>query len=361
MSTQLKIPPKIHVGYQNRKDTYTGKLAYVVYTDEKGILRKEKSWKQWSDGALGYKDFDNVPTSGFVLNKKVGDYSWGEGRKAWVRIYDPRGFEFEISVENLLFILQECSSIKGKGLEGDFVYSWDRQDLVLLPVSSVDYQEAKEFTSIQSMKLKASDLVEGYIYETKYQGKLMYLGRHPIHEYKGYCNYHRYDNLKLGHVKTVKKHVFKVIEIDKNKSYYGDPPVYAFETGASKLSRAIQEQVSSDYASYYDNFKNTHYTKKCNSVKLEKHSLESFVTRGWGSFEAVVKCGNDLKLIRYETTGYYMSPAYSLRECSRIENNDGGITLVPSSYKDRMTKEEVQALEVYYLYLTSDSDKVRII
>jgi hypothetical protein len=37
-------------------------------------------------------------------------------------VYDPRGFEFEISIPNLLYILQECTSTKGKGLDGEFVY-----------------------------------------------------------------------------------------------------------------------------------------------------------------------------------------------------------------------------------------------
>ena len=32
----IYIPEKIKVGYQNRNDTYTKKLAYVIYYDEKG-------------------------------------------------------------------------------------------------------------------------------------------------------------------------------------------------------------------------------------------------------------------------------------------------------------------------------------
>lgn len=45
--TKLFIPQKIHVGFQNREDTFNGKLAYVIYEDEKGNLRKETSWNQW--------------------------------------------------------------------------------------------------------------------------------------------------------------------------------------------------------------------------------------------------------------------------------------------------------------------------
>lgn len=115
MKSKLNIPGKIHVGFRDRTDTYTGKLAYIIYTDDKGKLRKEPSWSGWRDHKIDPEDFDNVPTDNFVLNKKVGGggYSW-HSRQAKVRIFDPRGFEFEITVENLLFILEECSAIKGR-------------------------------------------------------------------------------------------------------------------------------------------------------------------------------------------------------------------------------------------------------
>lgn len=43
MNTNIFIPTKINIGFQERSDTYTGKLAYVIYFDEKGKLRKETS------------------------------------------------------------------------------------------------------------------------------------------------------------------------------------------------------------------------------------------------------------------------------------------------------------------------------
>jgi hypothetical protein len=55
---------------------------------------------------------------------------WLESWSTYCRVYDPRGFEFEISIPNLLYILQECTSTKGKGLDGEFVYAWDGKDLV---------------------------------------------------------------------------------------------------------------------------------------------------------------------------------------------------------------------------------------
>lgn len=37
------IPKKIKVGYQNRQDTYTGQLAYIIYYDKSNKVRKEAS------------------------------------------------------------------------------------------------------------------------------------------------------------------------------------------------------------------------------------------------------------------------------------------------------------------------------
>lgn len=127
MINNMFIPKKIKVGFRKRDHTYTKLLAYVIYFDEKGKLRKEKSWEGWRDKSISPVEYDNSPISGFVLNKSVGGYSyrWGDFRQSYVRVYDPRGFEFEITIPNLLYILEYTSSIKGKGLEGEFIYAWD--------------------------------------------------------------------------------------------------------------------------------------------------------------------------------------------------------------------------------------------
>ena len=43
MDDKLLIPEKIKIGYQNRKDTYTEKLAYVIYYDTKGSIERSPS------------------------------------------------------------------------------------------------------------------------------------------------------------------------------------------------------------------------------------------------------------------------------------------------------------------------------
>lgn len=70
MNTYVKIPERISAGFQNKNDTYTGKLAYVTYYDNNGELRKENSWNRWRDKEIEPLTFLNKPTSGFVLNKR---------------------------------------------------------------------------------------------------------------------------------------------------------------------------------------------------------------------------------------------------------------------------------------------------
>lgn len=180
MKNNIFVPKRIKVGFQNREDTYTKKLAYVIYFDEKGKLRKERSWNSWRDKDIESLEFNNEPTEGFVLNKHVGGCCSGwEHRNSYIRVYDPRNFEFEITVENLLYILENCNSIKGKGLEGSFVYGWDGKDLILIPILSPDYIEISKYNKLVHTKthIKAKDLILGATYQTKQDEEWIYMGR----------------------------------------------------------------------------------------------------------------------------------------------------------------------------------------
>ena len=248
MKSSIFIPKKINVGFQNRSDTYTKKLAYVIYFDEKGTLRKETSWQNWRDKEIEPVEFNNTPISGFVLNKKVGDYcsDWNH-RQAYVRVYDSRDFEFEITIENLLYILENASSIKGKGLEGDFVYGWDGKDLLLMPIESPDYKQIEEYNTIvfENKSIKAKELVIGATYKTKNNEDLIYLGKYDYYEYNG--------------TGTGKQFWFY------NKDYS-----YKFVTMKSipknKLIYVVDSNCCSDYANLFDEMEcNSNYSPVDNS------------------------------------------------------------------------------------------------
>ena len=268
VSTKMLVPKTITAGFVKREDTYTGKLAYVIYTDAKGVLRKEKSWNGWRDAKIKPVTYDNTPRTGFVLNKKVGGYKsdWNV-RQTMVRVYDPHDFEFEISVVNLLFILQETSAIQGKGLEGEFVYAWHGTELVLLPTCSAEYRECVKFTGHQATKVKKEDMVEGCTYIMKDMTNVLYLGRHD------YCT--------KTHDKQFRpvgaRHVF--LPLDK-KEVYDWLDVYVTQTGFDKISAKTSEEASPLYADAYDKFKKSRHCDKVVDVKLSPITLSQAEHRG---------------------------------------------------------------------------------
>lgn len=250
---QLFIPDKIKVGFQKREGTYTGKLAYVIYFDKKGVLRKETSWEGWRD-KIAAVEFDNTPTDGFVLNKGVGgarqSYGWNP-RNEYIRVYDPRDFEFEISVANLLFILRECDCSRGKGLEGKFVYAWDKNNLVLVPVVSQDYKISASFTDLQDKSVKAKDLVPGATYITRKQENLIYLGR-----------FMKYSHQKTGYKQEVEKAKKQyVFWSGKDFVFLNEPKTIAVRQG---------DAIAPNFAELVDKYNKSFYNSKAVELFTKK-------------------------------------------------------------------------------------------
>ncbi len=306
MNTKLFIANKIKVGFNPRPDTYTGMLGYVIGYDGKK-WRKEPSWESWryhfQDGPdyekmkkaqfdqqlenmkrhsyYSYEsiekfennyesfqpygkssnnkkiipvEYDNIPTEGFVLNKKAGGYSSGwNHRSTYCRVYDPRGFEFEITIPNLLFILQECNAYKGKGLEGSFVYSWDGKDLVLLPTTCDEFQQSSNFTKLQSGKVGVKDLVEGCTYKTKQLEDYIYLGK---------FNWFFGDS----DVVTIKKN-YTFYKVEKPK--YGER--FLGITSLSSFVQRVTDTPVSNYAELLDEFNKTSYSGVLNNLIVDDY------------------------------------------------------------------------------------------
>lgn len=254
---KIFVPKTCRVGFQERSDTFTKKLAYVIYYDAKGQLRKETSWEQWrhkpTDKVYDSKeredrelrvdvtpyDFENVPTSGFVLNKGHTRYSWSHfgGRRTVIRIYDPRGIEFEITPENLVGLLMhtDCSH---REVQGELVYAWCGTELMLLPCSSEEYQSAVNYSSLQGTRISAKDLKEGYTYITKNEVQLIYIGRHMW--YEATHPYHE-ENKRFGK----KHHIF----FDPAKKEFG--PV---KSVSSTIAKCLSDSFHDDYANLVDEY-----------------------------------------------------------------------------------------------------------
>ncbi len=299
MKSNIFIPEKINVGFQNRNDTYTKKLAYIIYFDQKGVLRKETSWDGWRDKTIPNVIHENIPTSGFVLNKKVGDYcsDWNH-RQAYVRVYDPRDFEFEITIENLLYILENASSIKGKGLEGEFIYGWDGKDLVLIPVESPDYKEISEYNTIIYSKnyIKAKDLRIGATYRTKQNEEWVYLGRFDYWTRTS----ERIETSDSNSWSRQYDYIYK--NVNKGKYYYfmryykydwqDEPCVYFehFKNLGDKFISVVSEDCVENYAELFEKLECTTNYSPLDTSKDEyipytfEEFCNKFVKRSWFNF-----------------------------------------------------------------------------
>lgn len=251
-STNLFIPSKIKIGFQKRHDTFTGKLAYIIYYDEKGKLRKEDSWKSWCDPKIESIELENTPRNGYIFNKGVQRYGhWGSGRSV-IRVYDPRDFEFEVTVDNLIGLLMH-SDVSKRDIVEDCVFAWAGKELILLPANSEEYKASVEYTKKQSEKISTKELVKGYSYnQKKSEDSLIYVGHFEWFDWgytKDYSkNYHR----SLG-----KKHVFYN---SKNNSFS--------IPGVATLSSVNSSEVVSDYAEIVDKFFATMHSQPIAKVTI---------------------------------------------------------------------------------------------
>lgn len=255
MDSKLFIPKKIKVGFQERDETYTGKLAYIIYFDEKNKLRKETSWLSWCDKDLGSFEFDNEPRNGYVFNKGVQRYAYhfGSGR-SMLRVYDPRGFEFEITIDNLEAVLMN-SDISKKEIMGEYVFAWSGSDLILLPTNSQEYIESVSYTEKQDKKISAKELIKGATYSRKKNDEhYIYIGHHEWFEDK------RNDHVFTKNESKGKKHIF---------AYNDESEGYVFcPLTVNLLAECLNEEVDDNYADLVVQFENSFNYKLVNDFEL---------------------------------------------------------------------------------------------
>jgi len=162
-----------------------------------------------------------------------------------IRIYDPRGIEFEITPENLIGLLMH-TDCKRREIQDDLVYAWMGSELMLLPCSSEEFEQAKKFTKLQARKVKANELQEGFTYITKQEEQLVYLGRHLWHEFEGY-----YGERKGR--KGKKQHVFCNLK-GKEFRYIKSIP--------SKIAAILSEHCHDQFSNWVDSYLKTNMAAK---------------------------------------------------------------------------------------------------
>lgn len=104
------IPPEIYVGRTSRgADELVGWMIPKLQ-DEKWLEERKAKIRSWAGEKFPDLEFDNNFTGNFAMIKQVGRF---ETDKVYWRVLHPRGFEFEISLENFEYLLERYTLDQG--------------------------------------------------------------------------------------------------------------------------------------------------------------------------------------------------------------------------------------------------------
>lgn len=243
-----------YVGIKNLSDDE--KLAFItpMGTDKAAVKRQDtvNQWLQWSNrGApTETKVVDNVACSGFKIVGSVSRYTTDN---KWVRIEDPRGYEVEISVANLVSLMSEVTVVNNE-IKAECIWAREKTQNYLLVVDSAEYKQAQK----EGVKheLKVGDVVEGHN-----TAELVYCGEFYIQHVCSYgdivtkpdCQgYHSITTMKHDKVATVniKKPVQIYQLLDKN-----DPKNWWLGREADPVHVAKTPMKVTRFIKHIDNYK----------------------------------------------------------------------------------------------------------
>jgi len=191
LNTKIKIFSQLYVGL---KDQGVGqpKLGFATPFEKGSAFEKRKStvdnWattrvykpdtQKYEYSAPEVTTVENELRSGFKITDDVRRIYWGGGNVVW-RVYDPLGFELEITSGNLMAIIQVCGIDPGGNIRGKCCWGRDGAVNVLLHEDSDVYQNAfKKAEDLNKMKaLSAKTKAVGAKYILQDGQEVIYLGK----------------------------------------------------------------------------------------------------------------------------------------------------------------------------------------
>lgn len=191
MTTDMKYFDKYYVGLDRKRTTASGQpLAFAVPDgNDSGAKKRKATVDAW---ALGYysaydtkgrlrkdiksvgKVYDNYPMTGFRLTEWSGRYITDN---KVVRVLDPRGFELEIYIPNLMDIILNYEVDHGL-IKDELVWLREGANNRLVRTSDPAFAQAKKNTVVAEQKRKKPikiDHVPGDIISNTW-GDWLYMG-----------------------------------------------------------------------------------------------------------------------------------------------------------------------------------------
>lgn len=183
---KLSLIPEWYAGFNSRSGEATPLAFLTPNGDDKAALKRKGTVDSWRSKTIPPRVLKSTPLIGYKIDSIAYRYSsFGGGMDKW-RITDPRGFQLEITSDNILYLMS-CANINN--LEIDETCVWVRKgtsSLALLPVSSQLYRDLvaeamKKAEEAKSPKPKEKSITFGSlkpgdrIHTSVYRGAL-YIG-----------------------------------------------------------------------------------------------------------------------------------------------------------------------------------------
>lgn len=216
--TNIVIPEHVLCGFVRFK-TANYLHGVVAPNDKKGkerinkTLSKSKRQYYALKGATEheYVALDNTPMTGFKI---LDNFMYSD-----ILLLDPRGFQFEITVDNFIYLTKHAIIENGEILTPCVFARKTQNPAFLVPVSSDYYELGKKFAKIRSTKVNISKVPFGANVTLHNGIKGIYLGKYyPITL-----------SFNYDYLTNTCTHQWK---IQKNKKYYflTDQCVYVLST-----------------------------------------------------------------------------------------------------------------------------------
>jgi hypothetical protein len=158
-TNNIKYFDKYYVGLAKDRATASGKpLGFAVPDGTDSAAKKRKQTvDSWASGRYYYNDekapvsgkvYDNAPMTGFRLTEWEGRYVTDN---KVVRVLDPRGFELEIYIPNLMDLILNCEIDRGL-IKEELVWLRDGANNRLVRTADPAFEEAKRLTEAAGQK-----------------------------------------------------------------------------------------------------------------------------------------------------------------------------------------------------------------
>ncbi len=186
----MKFCDKLYVGFQRERynqDDNPRVLGFAVpYGTTKAEQKRMETVDGWANNKKDSRVIENKPTRGFKLLEVVSRYSTSN---KLFRVLDPRGFELEISADNLLDLAMASTIVRGEIIE-ECVWA-QHGSVYLIPTSSELYQFWSKGKGKPNTKIEAGNYyvnVGNLLSVFRFEG----IYHHTYLEYKHVATNHDY-------------------------------------------------------------------------------------------------------------------------------------------------------------------------